>query len=53
MEAILLIDFLACFVKIPKSMKDPTIGKTVKNYLKTFFIFDLIAGIGSVIFFVS
>ena len=43
METILIIDFFACFLKIPKRMESPTLRKTTKNYVKTYFFFDLIA----------
>ena len=29
MEAILIVDFLACFFKIPRKMVQPTLSKTV------------------------
>ena len=43
METILIFDFFACFLKIPKRMESPTLKKTMKNYFKTYFFFDMIA----------
>ena len=44
-EALFAIDFFICFVTPSETMKNPDLKKTVIEYLKGFFLFDLVTTI--------
>ena len=50
-ETLFGIDFIVNFITVPNHMKDPELNRTVKEYLKSYFILDFITTILSNVLF--
>ena len=54
MEFLWTIEMIIGFFKVPDKMENPTLKKTAKLYLRSFFIFDFVSTVvGNSLFFIQ
>ena len=54
MEFLWTIEMIVGFFKVPAKMDNPTLKKTAKAYMRTFFIFDFVSTVvGNTVFFLT